>query len=408
MKFPAKGHSQEELYDALRDFEKQSFMDAAGRKKQLQHVYALYGLPELREITKKAFSIFMASNPSHDTELGVLQMESEVISMLAELWGNSTGVGHITSCGTESNIIALYAARKLAKRKHGSVILASTAHMSLFKGCDYLGLEPIVVPARADSTADPDAMRRAIRKDTIAIAGTAGNWAWAQIDPIEELGKVAEEHSLYFHVDAAYAGLICPWLKEAGYDIPEFTFKVPGVCSIASDPHKQGYCAFPAGALVFRDKEYQKAASYSTPPELGYEYVTPGLIGTRPGYSIAATWAVFNYLGMEGYSKLAKKAMTMTMDFIKGVSKIPGLGPSSIPKYNFATASSQSLDMTEIKRRVKKKGWIFYDQLGEPFTKDNAIVAAILPDREEIYPRFLDDLREIAKTVGQEARKTVK
>jgi hypothetical protein len=111
---------------------------------------------------------------------------------------------------------------------------------------------------------------------------------------------------------------------------------------------------------------------------------------------------------MEGYSKLAKKAMTMTMDFIKGVSKIPGLGPSSIPKYNFATASSQSLDMTEIKRRVKKKGWIFYDQLGEPFTKDNAIVAAILPDREEIYPRFLDDLREIAKTVGQEARKTVK
>ncbi|MDA4122841.1 MAG: aminotransferase class V-fold PLP-dependent enzyme [Thaumarchaeota archaeon] len=397
MRIPKGGRTWGEISKGLRGFEKASFMDPTGREKQLQHLYALSGTPELRAIVDGAFQIFLDSNASYDTEHGVLEMEREVVSMLADLWGLSSGVGHMTSCGTESNILSLYAARKLSKRKGGSVVLPSTAHMSLFKGCEYLGLKPIVVPVDDHFRAVPGAMERAVTKDTVAIAATAGNWAWAQIDPIEAIGKIAEEHDVYFHVDAAYAGFLCSFLKGSEFDIPPFDLSVKGVSSMSSDPHKNGYAPFPAGAIVFRDKELQRAAAYSTPKFLGYEYETPGLIGTRPGYSIAATWAIMNYLGVEGYTKLSRKAMRMTMEFIKGVSDIPGLRPSTIPKLNFATACSLEIDMDRVKATLKRKGWLFYDQIGPRKTRENAIVAAILPDREEVYPRFLDDLRAASK-----------
>jgi glutamate/tyrosine decarboxylase-like PLP-dependent enzyme len=393
MKIPAKGRSWKTISKSLHEFERSSSMGSGSRKKQVQHLYALSGMPDLKKIVQDTFEIFMDSNPSYDTEHGVLEMEREVIEMLSNLWGSDSGAGHMTSCGTESNILALYAARKLSKRKRGSVVLPSTAHMSLFKGCEYLGLEPIVVPVDQEYRADPEAMDAAIRKDTIAVAATAGNWAWAQIDPIEAIGRSAEEHSVYFHVDAAYAGFLCPFLKGAGYDIPAFDLSVKGVCSMSSDPHKNGYAPFPAGAIVFRDKETQRAASYSTPKFLGYEYETPGLIGTRPGYSIAATWAILNHLGFEGYARLSRKAMKMTMDFVKEVGLIPGLRPSTIPRLNFATACSLTFDMADVKAAMKRKGWFFYDQIGDARTRDDAIVAAILPDRDEVYPRFLEDLR---------------
>jgi glutamate/tyrosine decarboxylase-like PLP-dependent enzyme len=402
MDFPLKGLPYEIVQQKLRDFETKSRMTPADMDKRIDGTYHLYGMPDVKELAGEAFVRFMESEPVWVTEEGVRQMEREVISMLAKLWGSENSPGFMTAGGTESNITALYASRNLAKGKHGSVVMPSTAHPSLFKGCHLLGLEPVPVPVRDDFVADVERMRNAVRNDTIAIVASCGTWPWGTIDPIQEIGEIAEENSLYFHVDASVGGLLCPWLKgEIGYDIPEFGFKVKGVSSIGSDPHKMGYAVPPAGAMVFRDEEHKKLASWAYTEGDRIRYATYGVLGTRPGSTIAMTWALFNYLGRDGYTRLSRKCMELTMSFVGEVQKIPGLSPLTTPKVNLASVYSTTLNMDSIKRWLAERGWIFNRSDGKPMTRENLITAWLVPYNEKVMPFFLKDLREAATEVSE-------
>ena len=400
MDFPLKGLSYETVQQRLKEFETKSRMTPADMDKRIDGTYHMYGMPEVKKLAGEAFVRFMESEPVWIAEEGVWQMEREVISMLAKLWGSENASGFMTAGGTESNITALYASRNLAKGKRGSVVLPSTAHPSFFKGCYLLGLEPITVPVRDDFVADPERMKKAIRDDTIAIAASLGTWPWGTIDPIEEIGEIAEEKSLYFHIDGSVGGLLCPWLKgESGYDIPEFGFKVKGVSSIGSDPHKMGYAVPPAGAMVFRDEEHKKLASWAYTESGHTHYATYGVLGTRPGSTIAMTWSLFNHLGRDGYTRLARKCMELVKSFLDGVDTIPGLSRLTTPKVNLASVYSPTLNMDLIKRKLTDRGWMFCRSDGKPMTRENLITAWLMPYNEKVVPTFIDDLREVAKSV---------
>jgi tyrosine decarboxylase/aspartate 1-decarboxylase len=328
-------------------------------------------------------------------EDGLRKMEDDVISMMASLWGADHSYGFMTAGATESNILGLFAARNQAKKKRGSVVVPDTSHPSVIKGCELLGLEPIHTPAGEDGKADVEKIRDAVRKDTIAVVATCGG-GYGMVDPIEEIGRVAMENSLFFHVDAAYGGLICPWLKKAGYKIPKFDFSVPGVCSIAGDPHKTGFALYPAGAIVFRDEELLKS-SYFTYGGREVGYASAGILGSRPGSSIAITWALFNHLGSEGYVRISKKCMELTERFIEGVEAIPGLASATKPEINHPSVISLKLDMNPIKESLKRKGWVFFEANGSPRTRENSIVAVTVPYHERVIPAFLADLQAAAR-----------
>ena len=56
---------------------------------------------------------------------------------------------------------------------------------------------------------------------TVKVCATLGTTAVCSFDNIHELGVICERHSLWLHVDAAYAGsaLICPELQHVLYGI---------------------------------------------------------------------------------------------------------------------------------------------------------------------------------------------
>jgi tyrosine decarboxylase/aspartate 1-decarboxylase len=276
-------------------------------------------------------------------------------------------------------------------------VFPSTANAYFLKACLLLGLEPISVPVTADFTPDLEAMGRAVRKDTIAIAATSGTNPWGNIDPIREIGKIAEENSLYFHVDAAYGGLLCPFLKEAGHEIPDFGFKIRSVSSVSADPHKTGFSIYPGGAIAFRDPELTSIASWKIRTE-SYEDLGLGIIGTRPGFPIAVAWALFNFLGREGYTRLAEKCMEITWRFMDGVKKIPNLEVASHPMINIGHAASTSKNMDGIRGGLRKRGWIFCDHRGQKKTLDDAIWLVIYPYQEELIGPFLEDLESISSS----------
>ena len=74
-------------------------------------------------IAEKAYKLFLSSNLG-DPGLfpGTAKLEKEVINLLAGLLHGENGVGHLVSGGTEANLLALSAARNMAKISQPEVV----------------------------------------------------------------------------------------------------------------------------------------------------------------------------------------------------------------------------------------------------------------------------------------------
>jgi len=62
----------------------------------------------------------------------------------------------------------------------------------------------------------------------VCIIGSACNYGYGTIDPIEELAEVALAHGTGLHVDGCLGGWLLPFGQELGYDVPLFDFRVRG------------------------------------------------------------------------------------------------------------------------------------------------------------------------------------
>ena len=90
-----------------------------------------------------------------------------------------------------------------------------------------MDLEVRRVPVGADFRADVAALDAAIDADTIMLVGSAPSFPYGGIDPIAELGALAEKRNVWLHVDACVGGYLAPFAKRIGRAIPDFDFTVP-------------------------------------------------------------------------------------------------------------------------------------------------------------------------------------
>jgi tyrosine decarboxylase/aspartate 1-decarboxylase len=267
-------------------------------------------------IAKKAYQMFLDTNLG-DTALfaGSAQMEKEVIADLAKLLHCPSTAGFIVSGGTEANLMALLAAKNTRQTSEPEVILPESAHFSFTKICRMLSLRPVYAKLREDFTVDPHHVEQLITKNTVAIVGTVGTSELGVVDPIEELSKIAAKHKIWLHVDAAFGGLVLPFMKASH----RFDFSLEPVQSMTVDPHKMGMAAIPAGGILFRKPAHLDALKTETPylsEKAQYTFV-----GTRSGASAASVWAVFKALGTDGYRKIVADCMDNTYYLTEGLKK---------------------------------------------------------------------------------------
>jgi tyrosine decarboxylase MnfA len=335
---------------------------------------------------------------------GVSEMEDRAIRMISELMhGDENTVGMLTFGGTESNILAMLAARDHFKVKDANIVMPDTAHPSLIKAAHLLGLKFIRTASDKDYRADTRAMRDAINEKTIAVVSTCGTHTVGTIDPIEDIARIAQERGIWHHVDAAWGGFISCFLKMVSrYDIPKFDFEIPGVWSITVDPHKMLFAPMPAGGILFKNKELQKNAFFDFRDELGIHghYFVKTLAGSRSGGNIAATYALLRYMGSEGYIKQSLKCMELVERLIEGVTKIPGLEIPVQPKMNLFAVMSETLNVEKISEMMRAKGWhgLYTTQVPPSFR------VVVLPQNEPYIDEFLRDLKTIASS--EAAKKT--
>jgi glutamate/tyrosine decarboxylase-like PLP-dependent enzyme len=296
--------------------------------------YCMMGSHELQSVVESAYGIYFFQNALVRRFMpGLQRMEGEVREIAASiLAGGVAGVRlNFTSGGSESLFCGLHAAREWARAQHPhitrpEVVVPFSAHATISKACHYLGLKLLRVPVAANYRADVQAMEAAIGPNTIALAGSAPSWPYGQIDPIADIAALGQRRNLWVHVDACVGGYLAPFVARLGYALPAWDFSVPGVCSISADLHKYGYAPKPASTIAYRNEELQKYHHVAASDWPSATYLSEGVIGSRPAGAIAATWAVFHYLGEEGYLDYARRTMQTKQRLVDGLRSL-GMKP---------------------------------------------------------------------------------
>ncbi|MFT4627143.1 MAG: sphinganine-1-phosphate aldolase [Myxococcota bacterium] len=315
-------------------------------------------------VTEQANNLFLATNGLNPFAFQSLRrMEREVVQMTADLLnGPTTAVGTMTSGGTESILLAVQAYRDRARTRwpwirHPEIVVPETIHVAFDKAAHYFGVRLRKVAVGPDKRADVRAMRRAIGRNTIAIAASAPQYAHGVVDPIEELGAIALKKRLPFHVDGCFGGFLLPFLERLGHPLPRWDFRVPGVTSISADVHKYGYAPKGASVLVYREMSYLKHQFFVSTDWPGGVYVSPTMQGTRAGGTIAGAWASMRHMGEEGYTALAAEALEASVRLRAGLAAIPEVRMLGAGHSTIVTWTCEGVDTYAVADQLAAKGW---------------------------------------------------
>ncbi|WP_318480935.1 pyridoxal-dependent aspartate 1-decarboxylase PanP [Photobacterium leiognathi] len=285
-----------------------------------------------------------------ETSKAFTPLERQVLGMLHKLifnenesfyqqWMHSAdhSLGAFCSGGTIANITALWVARNTVLKPDGefkgvaqeglframkhygyddlAILVSERGHYSLKKAADVLGIgRDSLISIKTDDnnrvdlahlqTTLADLKLRNIKP--FAIIGIAGTTETGNIDPLDQLADIAEEHQCHFHVDAAWGGATLmsnkyrPLLKG-----------IERADSITIDAHKQLYIPMGAGMVIFKNPELMAAIEHHA------EYIlrkgskdlgSHTLEGSRSGMAMLL-YASLNIISRPGYELLINNSI---------------------------------------------------------------------------------------------------
>lgn len=394
--FPTQGTAPEKVLEQLKEIKSRDWSHDSGRLP----LHGYFADDSVSKLAEDAHNLFHKSNALAPIAFPSCRvMEEEVVAMALDLLGGTTaGSGNITSGGSESIILSVKTARDRARgnglRERGSIVVPSSAHPAFNKAAHFLDVDILRVQVATDWRSDIKAMRAAIRPDTFYIAGSAPSLPYGLFDRLSELGSIAEERGLWFHVDACIGGFLAPFVSQAGYSVPVFDFSLPGVRSISADLHKFGFASKGSSLILYRsalDHEFQVHRFADWPKG---EYYTPTIAGTRSGGPIASAWAVIKYLGAQGYTGHALRLMQLRDRYIAGISAIRGLRILGTPELSVITTLSDAAPILHVAAAMGEKGW-YMSVVGDP----PGIQQTITLIHEKVITQYLADLGDAVSSV---------
>ena len=132
-----------------------------------------------------------------------------------------------TSGATESDNLAIKGAAETLRDKGNHIITQVTEHKAVLDACKRLekcGMKVTYLAVDRHGRIDIDDLRRAIASGTILISIMYANNEIGVIQPIGEIGKIAKENGILFHVDAVQAvGKISVDVQRDGIDLLSIT-----------------------------------------------------------------------------------------------------------------------------------------------------------------------------------------
>jgi aromatic-L-amino-acid/L-tryptophan decarboxylase len=211
------------------------------------------------------------------------------------------------------------------------VYASEQSHSSIDKGVLTLGLGQRSlrkIPTDAEFRMDARALAHAIEEDKsngvlpFCVVATIGTTSTTSIDPVPLIADICEEHRLWLHVDAAYAGsaAIVPEMREilAGCERAD---------SLVTNPHKWLFTPFDLSVLYCRRMDVLRRA-FSLVPEY-LRTSESASVDNRMDYGIQLgrrfralkLWMVLRYFGHEGLAARIREHCRLARLFASWVSE---------------------------------------------------------------------------------------
>ncbi len=232
--------------------------------------------PAPADVAVAAAALVAAFNPQLATRSHApwpVDVERQVLQAFGARFGFAATEGTFTSGGAEANATALWCALHAAHPSFAdggaralgaqpTVYVSAEGHATISRAARLAGLgrdAVRIVPADKWSRLKTSALREAIARDVEAgfapllIVGTAGTTSAGAVDPLDELARIAERAGAWFHVDAAWGGLLAL--------LPEHRAALAGIeraDSITFDAHKA--LAAPMGAGMYLSRRIGQLA----------------------------------------------------------------------------------------------------------------------------------------------------
>ncbi|EOD12764.1 hypothetical protein EMIHUDRAFT_316847 [Emiliania huxleyi CCMP1516] len=237
LELPAKGTPQAELLQLM---EKRHELDRKYWEDGTITGAVYHGEREHMDFVGKVYGQFAFFNPLHASlHPATRQMDAEVVAMVP--WPGWL-------------VRRLYDRRDRAMKTYRDWGSATRGVREPNIAGHYFGIEAV----------DVAHVRSLIDSNTVALVGSAPQFATGTIDPIEArppnlapaVARPPSARGIGLHVDCCLGGFVVPFMAAAGSPPPHgFDFTVRGVTTISCDPHKYGFAPKGASVLMFRSKE---------------------------------------------------------------------------------------------------------------------------------------------------------
>ena len=164
-------------------------------------------------------------NPSsvHNYGLQIRKKVTEAREKVAQAIGASAGEIVFTSGGTESDNMAIHGAAYTNKNRGNHIITSAVEHHAVLNTVKALGKDGFditVLPVDQYGMVSVDDVAAAITDKTILITIMHANNEVGTIMPVAEIGKLARERKIIFHVDAVQSfGKIPVNVDELGVNL---------------------------------------------------------------------------------------------------------------------------------------------------------------------------------------------
>jgi aromatic-L-amino-acid decarboxylase len=275
------------------------------------------------------------------------ELEEVTLDWLRQMMGLDAGMtGIIYDTASVSSMHAIAAAREgveMRIREEGMsgrkdlpllrVYVSEQSHSSIEKGVITLGLGQRglrKIPTDSEFRMDSKALAAAVAEDKengilpFCVVATVGTTSTSSIDPVPEIVPICEQHMMWLHVDAAYAG--------SAAVVPELRHILKGcerADSLAVNPHKWLFTPFDLSVLYCRHlnllrRAFSLVPEYLRTPE--QEQVRSGSdYGVQLGRRFRALklWMVIRYFGHEGLAARIREHCRLAKLFASWVEADP-------------------------------------------------------------------------------------
>ena len=282
---------------------------------------------------------------------------------VAKLLGCRASEIVLTSGGTEADNLAIFGVVGGAGGPGDHLITSTVEHHAVLNACKHLesrGCEVTYVPVDGQGVVDPEDIRRALRRETKLVTIMMANNETGVLQSVEEIGKIAADADVYFHIDGVQAAGKTPVdVNRIGCDLLAISgHKIHGPQGVGALYVRNGTALEP---MLFggRHERSRRAGTENVPGIVGLgkaaELARAGLDGggaeqlSRKRDRLEQALLHLESVGVNGEgAPRAPNTTSIYFDFIEGESLVIALDLKGLAVSTGAACSSGAIEPSHV------------------------------------------------------------